>query len=153
MELTYQHPMMPASYSAISCEEMTYIGGGFDINEAAVNALNFGINFVVNFTNMMGRAAFTTAIAGLIAMHEDGMTMGQSIAYFWDGQTTAGKVGTVVVGGFAGLYVYQQVMSIYATIKNLYTDLKNAYEMSKAQQNTAAAQDIGLADPIVAAAA
>lgn len=156
MELTYQHPMMPASYSAISCEEMTYIGGGFDINSALIDAANFGINFIVNFTNMMGRAAFTGAIAGLVLMRKDGMTLGQSISYYWDGQTTAGKVGTIVVGGFAGLYVYQQVMSIYATIKNIYTDFKNAYELSQAQQaqqNAAATQEVGLADPIVAAAA
>lgn len=153
MELTYQHPMMPASYSAISCEEMTYIGGGFDVNAALVDAANFGINFFVNFTNMLGRTAFAGAVAGLVVMHNDGMSLSQSISYYWDGQTTAGKVGTVIVGGLAGLYVYQQTMRIYATLKSLYTDLKNAYELSKAQQNASATQEVGLADPIVAAAA
>ncbi len=28
MELTYQSPMMPASYTALSADEMTYIDGG-----------------------------------------------------------------------------------------------------------------------------
>ena len=28
MELTYQSPLMPASYTAISADEMTYIDGG-----------------------------------------------------------------------------------------------------------------------------
>ena len=28
MELTYQSPLMPASYTALSADEMTYIDGG-----------------------------------------------------------------------------------------------------------------------------
>lgn len=154
MELTYQSPKMPASYITISSEEMTYIDGGFEIDITPADVANFALNMVVNFTRMMGKAAFAGAIGGLVVMHKDGMSLSQSISYYWDGQTTAGRVATVVVGGFAGLYVYQQVMNIYTTLKGLYTELKNAYEMSQTQTDqTAATQSVGLVDPIVAAAA
>lgn len=154
MELTYQSPLMPAAYTAISADEMTYIDGGISLHIDPVDVALFGINFTVNFGRMMGSAALSAAIGGLIVMHKDGLSPTQSVSYFWDGQNTRGKVATVVVGGLAGWYAYTKVMQIYNTVKSIYTEFKNAYEMSKAQQaQNAAQQEIGITDPIVAAAA
>ena len=155
MELTYQRPMMPAVYTAISEDEMTYIDGGAIALPTLDDVIIFGVNFTFNVIRTMGRAAFSNAYDGLKEMHGDGLSLTQSIDYYWNDQTTAGKVGTVVVGAFAGYYVYGQVMQIYKTVKSIYTDLKNAYELYKAQkaQETAATQEVGLPDPIVAAAA
>ena len=152
MELTYQSPMMPAAYSVISAEEMTYIDGGAFTLPTVADVANFGINVTVNFLNMMGQAAFSTAVAGMVLMHNDGLSLSQSVQYYWDGQTTAGRVATVFVGGLAGIYVYRKTMQIYNTVKSIYTDVKNIYEETKANQ-AAAQQNSGLTNPIVAAAA
>ena len=94
--------------------------------------------FTVNFAQLMGKAALTAAVGGLLLMHEDGLTLSQSVSYYWDGQSKAGKVGTVVVGGLAGWYGVHKGTQIYNTAKSLYIELKNAYEQTKA--NRAAAQ-------------
>ena len=96
------------------------------------------MNFTVNFAQLMGKAALTAAVGGLLLMHEDGLTLSQSVSYYWDGQSKAGKVGTVVVGGLAGWYGVLKGIQIYNTAKSLYIELKNAYEQTKA--NRAAAQ-------------
>lgn len=156
MELTYQSPMMPASYTAISEEEMTYIdGGAFSVNIDPVNVALFGINFVVNVARMVGQTAFSNAVDGMKSMHEHGLSIPQSIDHYWSHQTPAGKAASVAVGVLAGFYAYTKAMQIYNTVKSIYTDIKNAYELSKAQQaqNAAAQQDIGITDPILAAAA
>lgn len=155
MELTYQNTMMmPAAYTAISEEEMTYIDGGLSLNITAVDVALFGLNFTVNFARMMGQAALSMAVGGLIAMHEDGMTLSQSVSYYWDGQTKAGKAATVVVGGLAGWYAYTKAMQVYNTVKTMYNDFKNAYLETKAQKaQQAASAEIGIPDPIVAATA
>ena len=133
MELTYQSPMMPAAYAVISADEMTYIDGGalqigsYLIEFHPENLLAAAVNFTVNFAQLMGKAALTAAVGGLLLMHEDGLTLSQS-----------GKVGTVVVGGLAGWYGVLKGIQIYNTAKSLYIELKNAYEQTKA--NRAAAQ-------------
>ena len=136
MELTYQSPMMPAAYAVISADEMTYIDGG--ALQIGSNLLTAAVNFTVNFAQLMGKAALTAAVGGLLLMHEDGLTLSQSVSYYWDGQSKAGKVGTVVVGGLAGWYGVLKGIQIYNTAKSLYIELKNAYEQTKA--NRAAAQ-------------
>ena len=144
MELTYQSPMMPAAYAVISADEMTYIDGGalqigsYLIEFHPENLLTAAVNFTVNFAQLMGKAALGTAVGGLILMHQDGLTLSQSVSYYWDGQSKAGKVGTVVVGGLAGWYGVLKGIQIYNTAKSLYIELKNAYEQTKA--NRAAAQ-------------
>lgn len=144
MELTYQSPMMPAAYAVISADEMTYIDGGalqigsYLIEFHPENLLTAAVNFTVNFAQLMGKAALTAAVGGLLLMHEDGLTLSQSVSYYWDGQSKAGKVGTVVVGGLAGWYGILKGIQIYNTAKSLYIELKNAYEQTKA--NRAAAQ-------------
>ena len=144
MELTYQSPLMPASYTALSADEMTYIdGGAIQIGSYLIEfhpeaLLQSVVNFTVNFGQLMGKAALGTAVGGLILMHKDGLTLSQSVSYYWDGQSKAGKVGTVVVGGLAGWYGVLKGIQIYNTAKSLYIELKNAYEQTKA--NRAAAQ-------------
>ena len=144
MELTYQSPLMPASYTAISADEMTYIdGGAIQIGSYLIEfhpeaLLQSVVNFTINFSQLMGKAALGAAVGGLILMHEDGLTLSQSVSYYWDGQSKAGKVGTVIVGGLAGWYGVLKGIQIYNTAKSLYIELKNAYEQTKA--NRAAAQ-------------
>ena len=124
MELTYQSPMMPAAYAVISADEMTYIDGGalqigsYLIEFHPENLLTAAVNFTVNFAQLMGKAALTAAVGGLLLMHEDGLTLSQSVSYYWYG----------VLKG----------IQIYNTAKSLYIELKNAYEQTKA--NRAAAQ-------------
>ena len=144
MELTYQSPLMPASYTALSADEMTYIdGGAIQIGSYLIEfhpeaLLQSVVNFTINFAQLMGKAALGTAVGGLVLMHKDGLTLSQSVSYYWDGQSKAGKVGTVVVGGLAGWYGVLKGIQIYNTAKSLYIELKNAYEQTKA--NRAAAQ-------------
>ena len=77
MELTYQSPLMPASYTALSADEMTYIDGGaiqigsYLIEFHPENLLTAAVNFTVNFAQLMGKAALTAAVGGLLLMHED----------------------------------------------------------------------------------
>ena len=110
MELTYQSPMMPAAYAVISADEMTYIDGGalqigsYLIEFHPENLLTAAVNFTVNFAQLMGKAALTAAVGGLLLMHEDGLTLSQSVSYYWDGQNKAGKAATVAVGALAGWY-------------------------------------------------
>ena len=76
MELTYQSPMMPAAYAVISADEMTYIDGGalqigsYLIEFHPENLLTAAVNFTVNFAQLMGKAALTAAVGGLLLMHE-----------------------------------------------------------------------------------
>ena len=101
MELTYQSPLMPASYTALSADEMTYIdGGAIQIGSYLIEfhpeaLLQSVVNFTINFSQLMGKAALGAAVGGLILMHEDGLTLSQSVSYYWDGQNKAGKAATV----------------------------------------------------------
>ena len=150
MELTYQSPLMPASYTALSADEMTYIDGGaiqigsYLIEFHPENLLTAAVNFTVNFAQLMGKAALT---------HEDGLTLSQSVSYYWDGQNKAGKAATVAVGALAGWYGAMQAIQIYNTVKSIFIELKNAYAQTKANIAASQQQDAGITDPIVAAAA
>ena len=146
MELTYQSPLMPASYTALSADEMTYIDGG---------AIQIG-SYLIEFhpeAQLMGKAALGTAVGGLILMHKDGLTLSQSVSYYWDGQNKAGKAATVAVGALAGWYGAMQAIQIYNTVKSIFIELKNAYAQTKANIAASQQQDAGITDPIVAAAA
>ena len=63
MELTYQNQMLlPASYTVLSEEEMTYIeGGAITASDATAAVLNFAINFAVNTIKTLGQGAFNAA--------------------------------------------------------------------------------------------
>ena len=158
MELTYQSPLMPASYTALSADEMTYIDGGaiqigsYLIEFHPENLLTAAVNFTVNFAQLMGKAALTAAVGGLLLMHEDGLTLSQSVSYYWDGQNKAGKAATVAVA-LVGWYGAMQAIQIYNTVKSIFIELKNAYAQTKANIAASQQQDAGITDPIVAAAA
>lgn len=111
------------------------------------------MNFTVNFAQLMGKAALTAAVGGLLLMHEDGLTLSQSVSYYWDGQNKAGKAATVAVGALAGWYGAMQAIQIYNTVKSIFIELKNAYAQTKANIAASQQQDVGITDPIVAAAA
>ena len=123
MELTYQSPLMPASYTALSADEMTYIDGGaiqigsYLIEFHPENLLTAAVNFTVNFAQLMGKAA------------------------------------TVAVGALAGWYGAMQAIQIYNTVKSIFIELKNAYAQTKANIAASQQQNVGITDPIVAAAA
>ena len=82
------------------------------------------VNFTINFGQLMGKAALGAAVGGLILMHEDGLTLSQSVSYYWDGQNKAGKAATVAVGALAGWYGAMQAIQIYNTVKSIFIELK-----------------------------
>ena len=121
---------MPASYTALSADEMTYIdGGAIQIGSYLIEfhpeaLLQSVVNFTINFGQLMGKAALGAAVGGLILMHEDGLTLSQSVSYYWDGQNKAGKAATVAVGALAGWYGAMQAIQIYNTVKSIFIELK-----------------------------
>ena len=76
MEFTYQSTMqLPASYAVLSEDEMVYtVGGAFELNINAQDVLNFTVNVGVNLVRMLGQAAISNTIAGIIDMRNDGLT-------------------------------------------------------------------------------
>lgn len=136
MELTYQSQMlMPASYTVLSEEEMTYIeGGAITVSDATAAVLNFAINFAVNTIKTLGQGAFNAAWNGMKEMHDDGLSITGSVKHYWGRQTPSGKAGTVVVGSFAAFYVYAQTMQIINTAVAIYQDIKAIYEQTKADK-------------------
>ena len=108
MEFTYQSTMqLPASYAVLSEDEMVYtVGGAFELNINAQDVLNFTVNVGVNLVRMLGQAAISNTIAGIIDMRNDGLTTMGAIEHYWGRQTPVGKTMTVVAAGFAGVYVY-----------------------------------------------
>ena len=154
MELTYQNQMlMPASYAVLSEEEMTYIeGGAVTVSDATAAVLNFAINFAVNTVKTLGQGAFNAAWNGMKEMHGDGLSIAGSVKHYWGRQTPAGKVGTVVVGSFAGFYVYAQTVQIINTVTAIYQDIKAIYEQTKANKAAQDAAAAAIPDNTLAAA-
>ena len=76
MEFTYQSTMqLPASYAVLSEDEMVYtVGGAFELNINAQDVLNFTVNVGVNLVRMLGQAAISNTIAGIIDMRNDCLT-------------------------------------------------------------------------------
>ena len=69
----------PAAYAPISEDEMIYIEGGADV----ISPQQFTYNLVTNLIRLLGQAAFTGAVTGLINMRNDGLTVGGSIKHYW----------------------------------------------------------------------
>ena len=136
MELTYQSQMLlPASYTVLSEEEMTYIeGGAITVSNATAAVLNFAINFAVNTIKTLGQGAFNAAWNGMKEMHDDGLSITGSVKHYWGRQTPAGKAGTVVISSFAAFYAYAQTMQIINTAVAIYRDIKAIYEQTKADK-------------------
>lgn len=113
----------PAAYAPISEDEMIYIEGGADV----ISPQQFTYNLVTNLIRLMGQAAFTGAVTGLINMRNDGLTVGGSIKHYWNRQTTVGKAATVLFTGFAGYAVYIYAVQLINTALGIYTDVKDNY--------------------------
>lgn len=113
----------PAAYAPISEDEMIYIEGGADV----ISPQQFTYNLVTNLIRLMGQAAFTGAVTGLINMHNDGLTVGGSIKHYWGRQGTIGKAATVLFTGFAGYAVYVYAIQLFNTALGIYTDVKDNY--------------------------
>lgn len=113
----------PAAYAPISEDEMIYIEGGADV----ISPQQFTYNLVTNLIRLMGQAAFSGAVAGLINMRNDGLTVGGSIKHYWGRQTPVGKAATVLFTGFAGYAVYVYAVQLVNTALGIYTDVKDNY--------------------------
>ena len=139
MEFTYQSTMqLPASYAVLSEDEMVYtVGGAF--------VLNFTVNVGVNLVRMLGQAAISNTIAGIIDMRNDGLTTMGAIEHYWGRQTPVGKTMTVVAAGFAGVYVYYWARSAIESFLSIYNDMRNIYNESEAKNQAQAAGTAALA--------
>ena len=113
----------PAAYAPISEDEMIYIEGGADV----ISPQQFTYNLVTNLIRLMGQAAFSGAVTGLINMRNDGLTVGGSIKHYWGRQGTIGKAATVLFTGFAGYAVYVYAVQLVNTALGIYTDVKDNY--------------------------
>ena len=136
MEHTYQRPLqLPAGYSVLSAEEMTYTeGGAFSINITPQQVMAFGINVTVNLLGMMGRYAFQGAVSGMQKALNDGLSVGDAIGHYWGMLNTWSKVATIGMAGLGGYYAYCQARSIYLSIKNLVDAFKNTYNEIQAKK-------------------
>lgn len=134
MEFTYQNQMqLPASYAVLSEDEMVYIGGGaFELNISQQDVLNFTVNVGVNLVRMLGQAAISNTINGIIDMRNDGLTTWGAIQHYWGRQTPVGKTMTFVAAGFAGVYVYYWAVSVVDSFLSIYNDVRNIYNESEA---------------------
>ena len=167
MEFTYQSTMqLPASYAVLSEDEMVYtVGGAFELNINAQDVLNFTVNVGVNLVRMLGQAAISNTIAGIIDMRNDGLTtmgaiehywgrqtpVGKSLTipgavhHYWSNQTTVGKVGTVVGAACVGYAVYIQAVTLFNTFLSIYNDMRDIYNGTNTQTETATTANAALA--------
>ena len=142
MDHTYQRPLqLPAGYSVLSAEEMTYTEGGtLSINITPEQVMAFGINVTVNLLGVMGRYAFQSAVSGMQNALNDGLSVGDAVGHFWGKLNPWSKVATIGMAGLGGYYAYIQARSIYLSVKNLVTALKNSIDEyqanKKAEQET-----------------
>ena len=136
MDHTYQRPLqLPAGYSVLSAEEMTYTeGGAFSINITPQQVMAFGINVTVNLLGLMGRYAFQGAVSGMQNALNDGLSVGDAIGHYWGKLNTWSKVATIGMAGLGGYYAYCQARSIYLSIKNLVDAFKNTYNEIQAKK-------------------
>lgn len=139
MDHTYQRSLqLPAGYSVLSAEEMTYTeGGAFSINITPEQVMAFGINVTVNLLGMMGRYAFQAAVSGMQNALNDGLTVGDAVGHYWGKLNTWSKVATLGLAGLGGYYAYVQARSIYLSLKGFITEVKNAIDQSRADKNAA----------------
>lgn len=150
MELTYQQAIQfPEQCCLLTEYEMTYITGGeytFQVGKYLVTfdpeALGeYVINFAYNFAYLLGAAALSSAITGLVKGYKDGVGIGGTIENYWGNQNTGGRIATVVVGAMAGYYAYVQAVQIYNTVVEIVDTVKAwwAAEHSTSTATTAAA--------------
>ena len=80
MDHTYHRPLqLPADYSVLSAEEMTYTeGGALSINITPEQVMAFGVNVTVNLLGAMGRYVFQSAVSGMQNALNDGLSVGDA---------------------------------------------------------------------------
>ena len=141
MDHTYQRPLqLPAGYSVLSAEEMTYTeGGALSINITQEQVMAFGVNVAVNLLGMMGRYAFQSAFSGMQNALNDGLSVGDAVGHYWGKLNTWSKVATIGMVGLGGYYAYCQARSIYLSIKNIVDAFKNT--INEIQANKKAEQE------------
>ena len=139
MDHTYQRPLqLPAGYSVLSAEEMTYTeGGALSINITQEQVMAFGVNVAVNLLGMMGRYAFQSAFSGMQNALNDGLSVGDAVGHYWGKLNTWSKVASIGMAGLGGYYAYIQARSIYLSVKNLVTSLKESIDEYQANKNAA----------------
>ena len=106
---------------------------------------NHTVNVGVNLVRMLGQAAISNTIAGIIDMRNDGLTTMGAIEHYWGRQTPVGKTMTVVAAGFAGVYVYYWARSAIESFLSIYNDMRNIYNESAAKNQAQAAGTAALA--------
>jgi len=145
MDHTYQRPLqLPAGYSVLSAEEMTYTeGGALSINITPEQVMAFGVNVTVNLLGMMGRYAFQSAVSGMQNALNDGLSVGDAVGHYWGKLNGWSKVATIGMVGLGGYYAYAQARSIYLSVKNIVIAVKNTinqYQADKKAEQEAAEQ-------------
>lgn len=154
MDHTYQRSLqMPACYNVLSEEEMTYTdGGAFSISITPEQVIGFGMNVAINLLGVMGRYAFQSAVSGMQAGLNDGLSVGGVVGHYWGKLNTWSKIATVGLAGLGGYYAYVQAVGIYRSLKNLFDAFKNTFDQIRAdQQAQQEAQQQALAPTLVAA--
>ena len=149
MDHTYQRPLqLPAGYSVLSAEEMTYTeGGALSINITREQVMTFGMNVVVNLAGVMGRYAFQSAVSGMQNALNDGLSVGDAVGHYWGKLNPWSKVISIGLAGLGGYYGYLQARSIYLSLKNIALAFKNSidqYQADKKAEQEAAEQQNGL---------
>ena len=149
MDHTYQRPLqLPAGYSVLSAEEMTYTeGGALSINITPEQVMTFGMNVVVNLAGVMGRYAFQSAVSGMQNALNDGLSVGDAVGHYWGKLNPWSKVISIGLAGLGGYYGYLQARSIYLSLKNIALAFKNSidqYQADKKAEQEAAEQQNGL---------
>ena len=149
MDHTYQRPLqLPAGYSVLSAEEMTYTeGGALSINITPEQVMTFGMNVVVNLVGVMGRYAFQSAVSGMQNALNDGLSVGDAVGHYWGKLNTLSRVASIGLAGLGCYYGYLQARSIYLSLKNIVLAFKNSidqYKKNKKAEQEAAEQQNGL---------
>ena len=141
MEFTCQDSMrLPAVYAVLSEDEMVYIeGGALALNITPEQVAQFSTNVVVNLIRLLGQGAISYATSSIQNAHNDGLSTMGALRHYWGRQNTFGKAMTVVVVGFAGVYVYYQVVSLINSFLSIYNDMKSIYNGTSTPQTDTAA--------------
>ena len=136
MDHTYQRPLqLPAGYSVLSAEEMTYTeGGALSINITPEQVMAFGVNVTVNLLGAMGSYVFQSAVSGMQNALNDGSSVGDAVGHYWGKLNGWSKVASIGLAGLGCYYAYAQARSFYLSIKNLIGAIKGNSDQQAGQE-------------------